>query len=239
MSDTHKYLAIFDWNGTLLNDAEHVLAAQNQTMAFLNKPAITMEEMRSVEHIPLLHYYHHFGVDTDTFLACYNEVLEQFGVGYKEATDNLGFHLRSGAIDLLSHLKSCGVTLAIISNRQQDRLLQDIQHFGLEGYFDAISGVADKAEIASGLSKTRRLGEMLAEFDVPSQNCMIIGDTQEESHAASHHGAIGVAILGGVGGEALLAKAHPSIVVNELFELPEKLAAHWPFLQQDATLRHG
>ena len=239
MPQNDKYLAIFDWNGTLLNDAEHVLAAQNQTMAFLNKPAITMEEMRSVEHIPLLHYYHHFGVDTDTFLACYNEVLEQFGVGYKRATDDLGFYLRSGAIDLLSHLKSCGVTLAIISNRQQDRLLQDIQHFGLEGYFDAISGVADKAEIASGLSKTRRLGEMLAQFDVPPQNCVIIGDTQEESHAASHHGAIGVGILGGVGGQDLLEKAHPTFIINELTELSEKLSAYWSFLRQGATLRHG
>lgn len=239
MPRSDKYLAVFDWNGTLLDDAAHVLAGQNDTMAFFNRPPLTMEDMRAVEHIPLLHYYHHFGVDTDSFLANYDELLRIFGVGYKRTMEERGFYLRQGALDFLKELKAHGVICVILSNRQQDGLLRDMRHFGLEAYFDVISGVVDPTEIASGLSKTRRLGEMLAQFDVDPQNCVIIGDTQEESHAASHHGAIGVGILGGVGGQVLLERAHPTFIIHELPELAEKLAAHWPFLTQDAKLRHG
>lgn len=236
MPQNDKYLAVFDWNGTLLDDAVAVLAGNNASLALFGKPAIDIDTMRLYENIPLVHFFHHFGIDADTFLGRYQESAAAFGHAYKQACLDKQVGLRQGVHEVLHLLRHQGVLMTILSNRVESSLRAEIDHYQLTDFFVTISGTSSVEDYASGLSKTRRLGEMLAQYDVAPQNCVIIGDTQEESHAAKHHGAIGVAILGGVAGPELLEKAHPAIVINELTELVGKLDAHWPFLQQDAKL---
>ncbi|MES2729047.1 MAG: HAD hydrolase-like protein [Pseudomonadota bacterium] len=236
MDQNSKYLAVFDWNGTLLDDAKAVLAGQNASLALFGKDPTCIDVMRSREHIPLVHYFHHFGIDADTYLGRYQESAAAFGQAYKQACVDHQVGLRQGARALLDFFRDQGVVMTVLSNKVETSLRAEIEQYQLTDYFAAISGVESVEDYASGLSKTRRLGEMLDQFSIHPRHCLIVGDTQEECHAATHHGTIGVAILNGAGGQALLEKAHPTLIVNELMELPAQLVGHWPFLRNADTL---
>lgn len=230
-----RFLAVFDWNGTLLDDAEATLAGHNACLDFFGKLPTDIDTFRSVEHIPLSHLFYHYNVPIDDFLSRFEESGDIYGKAYRAACKASNTGLRRGALDLLDWLEANGAILTVLSNHVQDRLEDELHDFGLHGRFKAISGNPDRKALASSLSKIERLGEMLAQFQIPASDCFIIGDTAEELRAATHHGAIGVGILGGVANHDLLDRHHPTIMVNELDELPEKLALHWPFLAPPAN----
>lgn len=65
-----KYkFAIFDWNGTLIDDSHANLAGSNATFRLAGVPELTMERYRDTMDFPLIHFYNRNGIDPDTYLA--------------------------------------------------------------------------------------------------------------------------------------------------------------------------
>ena len=233
---TQRILAVFDWNGTLLDDAMPTLAGHNACLRYFNKPETDLARFRSVEHIPLSQLFHHYDVPIDTYLSQFEESGDVYGKAYRSACIADNTQLRKGARDLLNWLEANGAIMTILSNHVQDRLEVELVDYDLHQRFAQISGNPDRHALASRLSKLERLGEMLERFGVAPENCFIIGDTAEELRAATHHGAIGVGILGGMASEELLTRHAPSILLNELDELPGHLVKRWPFLSAPASV---
>lgn len=230
-----RFLAVFDWNGTLLDDAEPTLAGHNACLEYFDKLPTDIDTFRSVEHIPLSHLFYHYNVPIDTYLAHFEASGEIYGKAYRETCRARQTGLRRGATELLDWLESQGAILTVLSNHIQDRLEVELIDYELHGRFAAISGNPDRHALASSLSKLERLGEMLDTFGIDAKDCFIIGDTAEELRAATHHGAIGVGILNGMASAELLQKHHPDILINELDELPAQLALRWSFLSPPAN----
>jgi phosphoglycolate phosphatase len=225
-----QFLAVFDWNGTLLDDAAATLAGHNAALNFFGKPPTDLATFRSLEHIPLSRMFYQFGVEIDTYLANFEASLDAYRTAYRGYWAEHGMQLRKGTLPLLDWLESQGAVLTVLSNHVQDKLDAELREFGLYDRFAAISGNASSEALASSLSKLERYGEMLNQFGFDPKDSFIIGDTPEELRAATHHGSIGVAIANGIGSVELLQAHQPGILIEELTELPEALANRWHFL---------
>lgn len=62
-------LAIFDWNGTLIDDSFANLAGSNATFKAANRPEISLETYRETMDFPLIHFYNRNGIDSNTYLG--------------------------------------------------------------------------------------------------------------------------------------------------------------------------
>src|SRR5688572_23570243 len=97
-----KYLAAFDWNGTLFDDTQATLAATNACLASFGIPAIDMHRMQETFPFPLIHFYERMGVSADVYLARAEEEGNVFMATYEYAALKCG--VMEGAFDLLNWL---------------------------------------------------------------------------------------------------------------------------------------
>ena len=94
-----KKLAIFDWNGTLIDDAEANWEGCNFCLSVFGKGPITFEHYRETMDFPILHLYARNGIDADTYLANFQTAASAFLDNYKKLA--VASPLRRGATDIL------------------------------------------------------------------------------------------------------------------------------------------
>lgn len=227
------YLAVFDWNGTLLNDMVATHIATNASLAFFGRAPITREEEQEHFTFPLIHFYEKMGVSVDAYLEHAEEVGNLFNKVYTEESAKCG--LRDGAIELLDWLKAHGVVCTILSNHRDHLLKQDVSRLGITQYFDDISGNADPATIVQGLSKQVRLEAYLKNKGLAPDRAFIIGDSHEEPELAHRLGLTGISISGGLMSEARLARAGADFRVDSMTQVRPIVEKLWFSNDNDAT----
>jgi phosphoglycolate phosphatase len=168
---------IWDWNGTLLDDAEICRKAINKMLAARNLPTLTIEKYRSVFTFPVIEYYRLVGFDFTK--EEWESVAMEFINLYLSALPECS--LTPFAIDTLELFKQKGYRQAIISAMQHDALLKSVSELGIYDYFDFIGGIGDhygggKVDNARNYFSTAGLN--------PSQ-ITLIGDTLHDSDVAA------------------------------------------------------
>jgi HAD superfamily hydrolase (TIGR01549 family) len=222
------YLAVFDWNGTLYDDSDIVMAAQNAVLErFGASGCITRTAMEAYDHFPLATYFQRFGLSEDVFLARSEEVFACFWETYNKWENEKGISLRQGVIQVLGRLHQKGVSLAVLSNKGHDPLVQKLKELGLIDYFTEVNGIPCQSSTIQKLSKPARLQDMVTRLGVDPARCVMVGDSTEDILAGRQIGALGIGITGGVGGKDLLQSAEPHSLISHFSELPHVLNAHW------------
>ena len=79
---------IWDWNGTLLDDAEICLTAINKMLKARNLPELNLEKYRTVFTFPVIEYYKEVGFDFT--LEEWDPVAMEFIRQYINALPNCG-----------------------------------------------------------------------------------------------------------------------------------------------------
>jgi len=230
---THSdYLAVFDWNGTLFNDTHATHEATNACLEFFGKAPITLEEEQETFTFPLIHFYEKMGVDADTYLKYAHEAADVFVDVYER--ENSKCTLADGALEILDWLTGCGVTCMILSNHLEDKLLADVDRLGLTSYMTCISGNKDRATVARGLSKQRRLETHMSENGFSPEKTFIIGDSHEEPDLARHLDIMGISLSGGLLSPARLEKYKKDHVIHSLYDLKPILMKEWNLTAKNA-----
>lgn len=219
------YLAVFDWNGTLFNDTSATHEATNACLDYFGIAPITLAEEQATFTFPLIHFYEKMGVDADTYLRSVDDNSRLFIETYKRESAHCG--IADGATDLLDWLNSHGVHTMILSNHLDSELQQDVARLGIAPYMDYISGNAEKATIARGLSKQMRLTAYMEANGFTPEKTFIIGDSHEEPDVARHLGLLGISITGGLMNAERLAKASPDHIVDSLTQVRPILEKTW------------
>ena len=214
-----KYkLAIFDWNGTLIDDsfANHV--GSNATFKVAGRPPITMEEYRDTMDFPLIHFYNRNGIDTDTYLSQTALFNDAFMNAYKVEQEKAG--LRRGALEVLDHLLDRGVTLMILSNHIQEHLEEQMARLHVHAKFKHICGnPVFRSEELTKMTKLGRLQKLIAEHGYNMNEAFIIGDSLEEPDIAKTMGMTCVSVTWGCFSEERLRKSPTHHIIHELSEL--------------------
>lgn len=197
---------LFDWDNTLVASTDALYSAVNHTLAHLNKPIISREQVYQSTHQS----------PQDTFTELFGTyATEAMGIFYKflrEMPMRERFTPLLGAQTLLEKLKQIGIPMGVVSNKQSASLRAEIDHMIWQDYFHTIIGsgdaVADKPSPAPLNLALERMGLK------PSTDIWFIGDSPVDWACAQQSGCRPFSIH--------IPSADPAILhINDLQHLGE------------------
>lgn len=190
-----KYL--FDWNGTIADDAVRACDATNAALALVGAPAISPAQFDRKFMLPMDEMFLKLGVGTGDVPAAIAE--------WNAAMGSRPAPLRTGTEGFLAELNAAGEVCAVISAAGPDYLLAELQSFGLEDRFGVIvTEAADKGQVLTGL----RDGGVALYF----------GDTEYDMRCAAEAGCVPVGVLSGYCPEERLVEAGAKLVIRDFDE---------------------
>ncbi len=218
-----KQHIIWDYNGTLLNDRWLCVEVINKMLHQRNKLAITDLEYQQLFDFPVRDYYAKVGFDFN---------IEPFEIVGKEFIDDYDARqhecvLHSDARSVIQQLSGMGLKQSVLSARQLSSLKNELNIFGLNGYFMHIAGLdsfhADGKE---------QLGlELVNKIELPKDQIVMIGDTVHDYDVAVHMGIDIVLLAHGHHHKSRLEKCNAT-VLSSIQELEQLLCTG----QKKATL---
>ena len=167
---------IWDWNGTLLDDAPVCVQVLNQVLARHCKPPTTLAQYRAQFSFPVEDYYRQLGFDFS--VESYDAVADDYIEIYRQRQYDCPLH--DGAPEVLDLALRAGLTQSILSAYHQDLLTAAVSHFGLSSFFVQLVGRKDyfaASKVAEGQRLIRDLGLE------PSQ-ILLMGDTLHDHQVA-------------------------------------------------------
>ncbi len=172
---------IWDWNGTLLDDAWLCVEILNDITRKYNKGPVTFGQYRSEFDFPVKDYYRNIGFDftVESFETVANEYITEYNRRRFEC------NLNSDAVNVLRICSKAGVTQSILSAYQQTRLEEAVAHFQITGFFTKLFGLNDYYA-AGKIENGKRLIEQL---DCRANHVLLIGDTTHDYEVAESIGA--------------------------------------------------
>ncbi len=183
-------VAIWDFNGTLIDDLDHVVHTVNVQLARRGLRTITVERYRAVFGFPVEEYYRRIGLDpsAESMAEMAAEFYEEYVPGLLDCA------LHAGAIEALVAFRNAGLRQFVLSAMEEALLRSAVDRLGIAGFFDAVYGLAH-LEADSKISRGR---ELLGDHDVGPKSALLIGDTDHDAEVAD---ALGVSVV-------LIAQGH-------------------------------
>lgn len=195
---------VWDWNGTLLDDNQVVLAALNEVCAGFGRADLTWAEWQAAYARPMrVSYEQILGRVLD------EEEWARVDKLYHERYDAL-LHtcgLAAGVPDALRQLAESGRTQSLLSMWFHTRLTPTIEQFGLTQYFTRVDGLA--AEVGGGSKADSLIAHLEAQRLNPAE-VVLIGDVVDDAMAARAAGAECILVTtGAMSGAALQTTGAP------------------------------
>jgi phosphoglycolate phosphatase len=201
---------IWDWNGTLLDDAWLCRDIMNGQLRRRGLPRLSAERYEAIFDFPVEGYYRKVGFDwkKESFEDAGTEFIVEYEKRKKEC------RLQIGAKELLKHVESAGLSQAVLSAYSHGSLEAFLGHFGVRSHFKSVAG--SRNHYAEG--KVEHGLRMLQELHVSPSETLLIGDTTHDAEVAEAMGVECVLIPSGHNSRDRLDRCRTN-VVNGLGEL--------------------
>ena len=183
---------IWDWNGTLVNDAPQTLHIVNELLEEQGLNTITLEEYRDRFSHPVSDFYKGLGFDFNTFP--FDELCVQFNDKYGKRLPHLSLH--EDVQEVASRIAQGLWTQSILSAAPENTLQDNVKTFGIASYFSNVYGLDDM----HAASKVQRGRELIQKVGIPNMETVLIGDTDHDLEVAE---ALGIELI-------LIARGHQS-----------------------------
>jgi phosphoglycolate phosphatase len=180
---------IWDFNGTILDDAALNVEITNKFRAGMNMPDISLDFFRENVFFPIHDYYKKIGMFT-TYEAFMEAAAEYMAI-YQPAS--LQAPLRAGVKEYITAQKNKGRKQFLLSASQRDYLLEQTNHFGLTGLFDEILGLED----IYCISKLDMAVAWFAKAQINPKDAVVIGDTVHDFEVSEALGYNCILLTGG------------------------------------------
>lgn len=169
---------IFDWDNTLVETWSKMMKCTNLTFEAFGKTPLTLAEIKDNVHysakdsFPVI-----FGKDADKATAMYYDYyLNVYGDETLKPFD--------GVEEMLQELKSLGIHLFVLSNKNGNVLRKEVTLLGYDKYFDKVVGSLDALEDKpSKLAVEYTLNGIQSGSDV-----WLVGDTEVDMLCAHNAG---------------------------------------------------
>jgi len=181
---------VWDWNGTLFDDALVVYLASSQVFAARGLPSVTAAEYRTAYTRPIQDFYHRLfgrqladgefvGLD-DAFHTAYQRTMA-------------GVTLTTGARQALRDWRLGGRTQSLLSMFRHEQLMGLVGRYGIREEFLRIDGLVGPG----GGPKVEHLIRHLAALRLDPAVVLLVGDSLDDADAAAEVGASCVLFNGG------------------------------------------
>ncbi|HEU4667323.1 MAG TPA: HAD hydrolase-like protein [Arthrobacter sp.] len=188
---------LFDWNGTIADDAARACAATNAALRLVGAREISSDQFDRKFMLPMDEMFLKLGVGAGDVPAAIAE--------WNAAMASQPAPLRTGAAGFLAELNAAAEMCAVISAAGPGYLLAELRSFALEDRFGVVvTGAADKAQV---------LGELR-----DGAEALYFGDTEYDMRCAAEAGCVPVGVLSGYCPEERLVEAGAALVVRDFDE---------------------
>lgn len=183
---------IWDFNGTLIDDAALAVRAINTQLSRRDLPLLDVDRYRRVFSFPLSEYHRALGFDlsAETSAALADEFHDAYLPGLPAC------RLHDGVRELLDRISGADIPQFVLSAMEETSLRAALVRLGIADRFEAIYGLGDR--LAS--SKVARGHELIARFSFPAKDALLVGDTDHDVDVAR---ALGTSVV-------LVAQGHQS-----------------------------
>ena len=204
-----KYV-IFDFNGTVLDDVEVCIKAENKTIEHfgLDREPLTMDEYLHIFTFPVKDYYARVGFDWSK--NSYEEVGRYWFDWYCALKPE--YKVYDGVVEMLKKNHELGNKNILLSASSLVELKKQLEELGIEEYFDEVLGIdniyaGSKVDIALDWIK-----------DKNPDDCLMIGDSLHDLETAKAMGVKCVLVAKGHQAKDILEKGH-DLVVDDIREV--------------------
>lgn len=168
---------IWDWNGTLLDDAWLCVDVMNGMLKERNLPLRTLAQYQELFDFPVRDYYIKLGFDFD------KEPFDEVGMEFIRRYNLRHFEtaLHPEVMDVLATIALKGLSQHILSAREQYELIAETRKLGVFSYFVHIRGLDD--HYAHGKTEIGLL--LVKEIGVPKNKMLFVGDTRHDAEVAA------------------------------------------------------
>lgn len=208
-------LIAFDWDGTLFDSTAIIVRCIQAAVRDVGGTVPTDKEASYVIGMALTQALAHAAPDVPP--EKYTELGNRYRFHYIQHQDDLS--LFAGVLPLLSDLRDHGHLLTVATGKSRRGLDEALHSVQLKGVFDG-SRTADQT---AGKPHPLMLQELMAEFDVPPERLLMIGDTTHDLQMAVNAGCSSVAVSYGAHEPDAFHALKPLAVVHSVRQLHDWL----------------
>ncbi len=170
-------LILWDWNGTLLDDAAYAIGVRNRVFPRFGLPTVdSLASYHKQFTFPVRVYYERAGVTDESFDAVANAWMDEYLRGYRDIP------LFDDAEAALAAFRTAGCRQVVLSASQKDILRMQLAHAGILDRFDALLAL----DHIYATSKAELGRAYLARESIDPADCVLIGDTLHDAEVAAH-----------------------------------------------------
>jgi phosphoglycolate phosphatase len=201
---------IWDWNGTLMDDAWLCNQVMNGMLSRRSLPIITPKYYTEIFDFPVSEYYQRAGWDFS--ITPFETLSDEFITEYARRLTECP--LREGTVETLTRVTKAGVTQSVLSAAKQSLVNQMVAHYRVTEHFESLHGINNNR----GGGKVNLAKKWLAQSSRDPSRMLMIGDTTHDYHVAQEIGVDCVLIFSGHMSKARL-EATGARVVDKLEQI--------------------
>lgn len=216
-TETGYRVLIFDWDGTLADSEQRIVAAARAAIDAMGLPARSHEQIRTIIGLAMSEACQALfpGMPKTRearFIACYRE--------YYLRNVGTPIPLFPGAEATLRELAARRYRLAVATGKGRRGLDRDMAVHGLERLFSTTRS----ADEAPSKPHPQMLLDIMEELDADVAHTLMIGDTAYDLEMARNAGVASVAVASGVHDRERLLEFDPLTLLESIADLPDWLA---------------
>jgi len=210
-------ICVFDLDGTVLNTIYALQRSVNLTMAEFSLPGI------DVAHTKLFVGTGSYNLIRKTLLFNGDSELKNLDRAYHRYleifSENCNYMVKpyEGMPEAIRELQKKGMKTAVLSNKPQERVEDNIFSTYGRNFFDVVygerKGIPLKPDPAGLLA-------LLKEFGAAPEECLYFGDTKTDMAAGKNAGTVTIGVLWGFRGREELEEYHPYTILEDPSVIP-------------------
>ena len=160
---------IWDFNGTIIDDARLCCEAYNYVLGLHGKPGITQDHLAKIWNLPVRGFFANF--DFENLDQVIDLLCEQFHDFY--AARWHACEIQPGVPQLLDYVRQRSFGQAVLSGHPHDYLVEMLQHFELYSEFMSVRGV----DTIVAVDKIQVGRDMMKDLQWNPAETLIVGDS--------------------------------------------------------------
>ena len=211
-------LIVFDWDGTLFDSTALITRCIQSACGDLGVAVPSDRDASYVIGMGLAEALQHAAPTLPR--ERYRDLADRYRHHYFARQHEILFF--DGTLEMLNALKAREHLLGVATGKSRRGLDDVLNGSALKGLFNATR----TADETASKPDPRMLLELMAEFDVPPERTLMVGDTTHDLQLAANAGCASVAVSFGAHGHEEFARFEPLHVAHSTADLAAWLARH-------------
>lgn len=213
-------VAVWDFNGVIVDDVNAHRVAFNSILAMFDLPPIdTIDKCQRMTSVPYIDGILATGITREQFFANVMKIDASYHDAYMACPE--AYRLRKGVEAALDHVSATGGDNIILTNTRRDVIETQLERIGIRDKFAWVSTSDDRKETGVKLNKVERLGAYFKKAG--RRPGFIVGDSIEEPAVGKAFGLKSIAVTGGWFDRDRLEKCDADMVVDCISQIPSVL----------------